>query len=159
MKNILLVCTGNICRSPTAEGVLRAQAQARGIGHLFYFDSAGTFGYHTGEPPDSRSIRIAATRGVDIASLRARKVCSSDFERFDLLLGMDSSHVKSLLLMAPPNSKNKVIPFDCKNVEDPYYGDDDGFLRVLSHIERRSHELLSEWSVALPAINHDGLEP
>ncbi|MCS6898998.1 MAG: low molecular weight protein-tyrosine-phosphatase [Myxococcales bacterium] len=145
MRRILLVCTGNICRSPTAEGVLRARAAARGLREKLHFDSAGLHGYHVGEPPDPRTIRAASARGYDLSSLRARRVTPQDFDRFDLLLGMDSSHVEALRRMAPLGSAAKVEPFDVEDVEDPYYGGPEGFERVLDQIERRAEMLLDAW--------------
>lgn len=145
MRRILLVCTGNICRSPTAEGVLRARAAARGLGHLIHADSAGIHGYHAGEPPDPRTIRAAAARGYDLSPLRARVVTPRDFDRFDLLLGMDSGHVEALRRMAPRGLAAKVEPFDLEDVEDPYYGGPAGFERVLDQIERRADVLLDSW--------------
>jgi protein-tyrosine phosphatase len=145
MRRILLVCTGNICRSPTAEGVLRARAAARGLGHLIHADSAGIHSYHAGEPPDPRTIRAAAARGYDLSPLRARVVTPRDFDRFDLLLGMDSGHVEALRRMAPRGLAAKVEPFDLEDVEDPYYGGPAGFERVLDQIERRVDVLLDSW--------------
>jgi protein-tyrosine phosphatase len=145
MKRVLLVCTGNICRSPTAEGVLRTRASARGLGARLEVDSAGIEGYHAGEAPDRRSVRAAATRGYDLSGLRARAVVPQDFARFDLLLGMDDGHVAALLRMAPPGCRGRVERFDEEEVGDPYYGGPEGFERVLDQIEGRADALLRAW--------------
>jgi protein-tyrosine phosphatase len=145
MLRVLLVCTGNICRSPTAEGVLRARAEARGLADRLLIDSAGTHGYHVGEPPDPRTVRAAAARGYDLSSLRARAVTPGDFRRFDLLLGLDRSHVQTLLQRAPHELRERVQPFDERDVEDPYHGGPEHFERVLDQVELRSEWWLRRW--------------
>jgi protein-tyrosine phosphatase len=101
---VLMVCTGNICRSPTAEGVLRAKLQRLGLHGRVEVDSAGTHGYHTGEPPDPRAIRHAAQRGYDISRLKARPVTDEDFARFDWVLAMDETHLLWLRKRQPPDT-------------------------------------------------------
>ena len=101
MKRILFVCLGNICRSPAAEGVLRAKARARDLS--LYIESAGTGAWHAGDPPDARMMRAAAKRGYDLSHQRARKVTDADFFEFDYLLAMDFANQTDLLEMAPPN--------------------------------------------------------
>lgn len=139
MKRILFVCLGNICRSPAAEGVLRARARERGM--KITIDSAGTGAWHVGDPPDARMIKEAGKRGYDIGHQRARKVDLSDFYEFDYLLAMDLSNHTDLLNLAPPNRECDIRLFldfaDCEEREtpDPYYGGDDGFTRVLDLIE------------------------
>lgn len=139
MKRILFVCLGNICRSPAAEGVLRARAKERGLDLVI--DSAGTGGWHAGDPPDARMIKAAARRGIDISRQRARQVDLSDFYEFDYLLAMDLSNHTDLLDLAPPNRECDIRLFldfaDCETREtpDPYYGGGDGFERVLDLIE------------------------
>ncbi|MHC4816226.1 MAG: low molecular weight protein-tyrosine-phosphatase, partial [Planctomycetota bacterium] len=96
---VLFVCTGNICRSPTAEGVLRKLVSDAGLGNRIEVDSAGTEGYHVGDPPDPRAIRTASRRGYDLSGLRARRVKRGDFERFDLLISMDRGHHERLLAL------------------------------------------------------------
>ena len=98
---VLMVCTGNICRSPTAEGVLRQLAQAAGRGRDVEVDSAGTTAYHVGEPPDERSQAHALRRGYDLSSQRARQVVAEDFRRFDWVIAMDRGHLRTLRQMAP----------------------------------------------------------
>jgi len=146
---VLFVCTGNICRSPTAEGVARGLAQKHGLDHLFEFDSAGTHGYHVGDPPDPRSIAVAARRGYDLAPLRARRVTEFDFIRFDRLLAMDRGHLESLRRSCPPPHRGKLgmfldfgQGFDADEVPDPYYGDARGFEHVLDLVEDAALSLI-----------------
>lgn len=139
MASVLFVCLGNICRSPAAEGTLRALARARGVDVTI--DSAGTGGWHAGDPPDPRMIRAAARRGIDISYLRARKVDFSDFYQFDYILAMDLSNFADLIDMAPPNRSCDIrlfldfAPGDERETPDPYYGGASGFERVLDLIE------------------------
>lgn len=152
MVKVLFVCTGNICRSPTAEGVFRAAAEAAGLGARTTADSAGTQGYHIGEAPDPRSVRAAAARQVDISGLRARRVAATDFHRFDLILAMDRGHLHALQSLAPPTPRAKIqlfldyagAPFAGGDVPDPYYGDGDGFEHVLDMTENAVAGLLAE---------------
>lgn len=143
---VLFVCLGNICRSPAAEGVLRAKAKERGIDLVI--DSAGTGGWHAGDPPDGRMIKAASKRGVDISYQRARQVDLSDFYQFDYLLSMDLSNHTDLLEMAPPNRTCDIRLFldfadgDTRETPDPYYGGGDGFERVLDLIEQGAEGFL-----------------
>jgi len=138
MKRILFVCTGNICRSPTAEGVLRHHTQ----GMQIETDSAGIYGYHIGEAPDPRTIAMAKTRGYDLTPLRARKVTDEDFNTYDLILAMDKGHHEALMSMAPPSSIAEIALFldyaqGCgyDEVPDPYYGEVQEFEKVLDLVE------------------------
>lgn len=140
---ILFVCTGNICRSPTAEGVLRARAAARGLDGLTV-DSAGTHGYHVGEPPDRRSIEAAARRGYDLSGLRARRLRPSDYDDFDLLLAMDRGHLRILRDGCPSGEHSRLRLFLEHDVPDPYYGAAGGFEEVLDLIESGCDRLLAE---------------
>lgn len=139
MKRILFVCLGNICRSPAAEGVLRAKARARGVD--VYIESAGTGGWHVGDPPDGRMIKAAGARGYDISHQRAREVALSDFYEFDYLLAMDLSNHADLMETAPPNRTCDIRLFldfadgETRETPDPYYGPAGGFDRVLDLIE------------------------
>ncbi len=146
---VLFVCTGNICRSPTAEGVFRALVAAAGLDGRIATDSAGTHSYHVGEPPDRRSVAAARERGMDLSDLRARKVRAEDFRDFDLILAMDRSHYDALRRACPRDLAERVRLFldfaphlGLKDVPDPYYGAGDGFERVLDMIEAASAGLL-----------------
>lgn len=149
MIKVLFVCTGNICRSPTAEGVFRALVESNGLSEHIMVDSAGTHAYHVGEPPDSRSTIAARKRGIELSGQRARKVKAADFDEFDLLLAMDRSHQQSLVQLCPKQHEDKVRLFlsfapelGLRDVPDPYYGVGDGFERVLDMIEAGSRGLL-----------------
>jgi len=139
---ILMCCMGNICRSPTAEGVLRAKLEAAGLADRVELDSAGTHDYHVGRAPDARSQRHALRRGYDLSALRARQVGVADFERFDLVLAMDHANLAALQVLHPGASADRLrllmsfsTRHDAEEVPDPYYGEGDGFERVLDYIE------------------------
>jgi protein-tyrosine phosphatase len=139
---VLMVCMGNICRSPTAEGVLRQRLQAAGLSDLVHVDSAGTHGYHIGSPPDERSQAHARRRGYELAGLRARRVCDDDFAGFDLILAMDDDNLEWLLAQCPAEHRarvGKLVAFARGDhegaVPDPYYGGKADFERVLDLVE------------------------
>ncbi|HET7757332.1 MAG TPA: low molecular weight protein-tyrosine-phosphatase [Steroidobacteraceae bacterium] len=147
---ILFVCLGNICRSPTAEGVLRALAAREAPELILEVDSAGTAGYHIGEPPDLRTRQAAARRGYDLGSLRARIVEPGDFERFDLILAMDRENLQVLRRRAPAHTHERLRLFlefapdaEPAEVPDPYYGGPNGFEEVLDLVEAASRGLLA----------------
>ena len=150
-RSVLFVCMGNICRSPTAEGVFRKLAREAGLAEQLRIDSAGTHAYHEGEPPDRRAQAAAERRGYDLSTLRARRVSEEDFDQFDLILGMDSLNLVTLQDRADeaahPRLK-KLLDYSRKNpggdVPDPYYGGTTGFERVLDLIEEAGAELLRE---------------
>ena len=153
---ILLVCTGNICRSPTAEGVVRGLIRRSGLESRILVESAGTHGYHAGEAPDQRSQKAALSRGYDLSRQRARMVEIEDFQRFDLLLAMDQGHLECLLRRSPPVYQHKIrlfMSFSRKypshEVPDPYYGGPHGFERVLDMCEDAAESLLAEVSALL----------
>ncbi len=135
MVKVLFVCTGNICRSPTAHGVFRHRVRALNLENRIACDSAGTHAYHVGEPPDKRSTATALTRGYDLSDLRARKVTYDDFEEFDYILCMDAGHKLILEQVAPKTLHHKIQMFDVRDVGDPYYGGAQGFEDVLDQIE------------------------
>ena len=146
---VLFVCTGNICRSPTAEAIFRKLAADAGMAGAVAADSAGTHGYHIGEPPDSRAQKAAAKRGYDLSALRARTIEGADFQRFDLILAMDEDHYSILSSMAQPAAAHKLKlmmtyaqRFRERDVPDPYYGGPQGFERVLDLLEDAAGGLL-----------------
>ncbi len=146
---VLFVCLGNICRSPTAEGVFRQKAKARGVDVTT--DSCGTAAYHVGDPPDRRSAAAAKARGYPIDDLRGRQVEADDFETFDLILAMDKENLRNLRAIAPDHAAHKLRLFlsfaksaDSEEVPDPYYGGDEGFAHVLDLVEDASEGLL-DW--------------
>lgn len=148
---VLLVCMGNICRSPTAEGVLRTYIKNNNLGDCFEVDSAGTHGYHVGEAPDSRTQRAASIRGYNLSQLRARKVARQDLDYFDLILAMDKSNLDNLNRMATPEQQERIKlfmdyakNFDDDEVPDPYYGLGHGFDLVLDMVEDASQGLIDE---------------
>lgn len=148
---VLLVCMGNICRSPTAEGVLRQLLRINDLGNKVEVDSAGTHGYHVGEAPDSRTQRAAALRGYNLSQLRARKVARQDLDYFDLVLAMDRSNFDNLQRMASPEQQRRIKlfmdyarNFDDDEVPDPYYGLGHGFDLVLDMVEDASLGLIDE---------------
>ena len=150
MRSVLFVCLGNICRSPTAEGVLRHLLNEQAPELQVEVDSAGTADYHIGEPPDSRSRRAALRRGIDLSSLRARQVIARDFARFDLILAMDRSNLRELQAMQPKDSRARVQLFleyapelERSDVPDPYYGDARGFEEVLDLSAAASRGLIA----------------
>jgi protein-tyrosine phosphatase len=144
-----MVCLGNICRSPTAEGVLRARALARGMHHVVV-DSAGTGGWHRGEPPDPRTVKAAKNRGINLSSLRARQLTDDDLVSFDLVLAMDVSNLQDIEAKkagvhdaAPSALFLSFAPeLDVDEVPDPYYGGPEGFAHVLDLCEAASDALL-----------------
>jgi protein-tyrosine phosphatase len=133
---LLMVCLGNICRSPTAEAVLRAKLFDAGLAHRVFVDSAGTGGWHVGDPPDPRSQRHAARRGYDLSPLRARRVTPDDFDRFDYILAMDEDNLADLRRLAPDqNGRASLGLFAAVEVPDPYSGTPASFERVLDLVE------------------------
>ena len=160
MYRVLFVCTGNICRSPTAEAVFRHKYEARGQGKLFMTDSAGTHGYHTGEGPDPRSVNTAQLRGVSMEGIVARPVSVRDFDEFDLILALDEGHHKRLKAMMPKDAKAKLALFldyhpnrKGESVPDPYYGDQRGFDHVFDLIDEGAEAMLDflKTSISYPA--------
>ena len=148
---VLFVCMGNICRSPTAEGVFRRIVAERASHLGLEIDSAGTHAYHVGEPPDPRTIEAAMSRGIDLTDLRARQVSKDDFERFDLIVAMDRLNHATLLDRSPPEHHPRIrtlLEFAGRtapaDVPDPYYGGAEGFDDVLDLVESAVEGLLAE---------------
>ena len=149
---VLVVCTGNICRSPSAEGVLREMARKGQI--ELQVDSAGTHDYHVGEPPDRRAISHAKKRGYDISGLRARQVAQADFENFDLLLAMDRGHLRILERICPAKHRHKLRLFASgQDVPDPYYGESEHFEATLDLIEAAAGRLIDELRAHLSRVS------
>ena len=146
--SVLFVCMGNICRSPTAEGVFRHLVKQADEGDRIDMDSAGTHAYHVGEPPDRRARAAAKRRGISLDGIAARRVSEDDYERFDLILAMDEDNLARLQDEAPGQHIDKVRLFLSytqgpeTEVPDPYYGGPAGFERVLDLVEDASRELL-----------------
>jgi protein-tyrosine phosphatase len=147
--SVLFVCMGNICRSPTAEGVFRHVVNERNLHDVIKVDSAGTHAYHIGDSPDSRSQVTAKSRGVDLSAQRARKVEANDFERFDYVIAMDRSNYENLKVLANPDQQSRLHLFmdftntwDNAEVPDPYYGGGDGFTNVFDMVQSASEGLL-----------------
>lgn len=154
---VLMVCMGNICRSPTAEGVLRALVQRAGLQRRITVDSAGTHGFHVGVAPDKRSQQHAARRGYDLSRLRARQLTARDFERFDLVLVMDEANEQAALALCPPAHAGRVhrltqfcLRHQANAVPDPYYGGAQGFEQVLDLVEDACAGLLAALQARQP---------
>lgn len=148
-RRILFVCLGNICRSPLGEGLLRAKAEALGLDGRVEADSAGTGGWHQGDPPDPRSVSVAQRHGIDIAGLRARKVRTADFNDFDMIFAMDRSNLRDLVRITPHDSVADIHLFmdfvsgQKRDVPDPYYGDDGDFEAVYQMLSQGCDRLLA----------------
>lgn len=146
--SVLFVCMGNICRSPTAEAVLRQYVENAGLSEQIRIDSAGTHDYHIGNPPDARTQRAAQQRGYDMSGLRGRQVGVEDFERFDYVLAMDHANLAILQRLAEQGGANPHLLLGYarrhaeREVPDPYYGGADGFERVLDMVEDAAEGLL-----------------
>ncbi|MDX1486020.1 MAG: low molecular weight protein-tyrosine-phosphatase [Alphaproteobacteria bacterium] len=149
MVRVLFVCLGNICRSPTAQGVFEGLVERQGLAHAVGADSAGTGSWHIGKPPDRRALEAARRRGIDLSRYRARQVVAEDFHRFDLVLAMDRDNHRALQRIAPGGPAARLgkfmdfaPAFSIDDVPDPYYGGVQGFETVLDMIEAGSRGLL-----------------
>lgn len=149
--SVLFVCMGNICRSPTAEGVFRRLVQKAGLEHTILIDSAGTHDYHIGSVPDRRASAAAGKRGYDLSALRGRQVSRQDFHEFDYILAMDRDNLSNLQRICPPEHASKVSlflefspNFSETEVPDPYYGGAQGFEHVLDLVEDASRGLMQK---------------
>ncbi|GFD82724.1 protein-tyrosine-phosphatase [Tenacibaculum sp. KUL118] len=139
MKKILMVCLGNICRSPLAEGILKSKLSSES----FIVDSAGTAGYHVGELPDGRSIEVARKYGIDITNQRSRKFTKADFDKFDIIFAMDQNNYADIVALSENEGQhekvklilNELYPDENRSVPDPYYGGDQGFENVYKMLD------------------------
>jgi protein-tyrosine phosphatase len=154
--SVLVVCTGNICRSPTGEGVLRRLAEKRGLAGRIHVASAGTHDYHVGECPDPRTQKHAKKRGYDLSAQRAMQVAAEHFDEFDYILAMDRTHLRQLRALAPQGSRARLGMFleasgrwKGEDVPDPYYGGPDGFERVLDMVEEAAERWLDRFQAEL----------
>lgn len=147
---VLMVCLGNICRSPTAHGVFKQRVENAGLSEFIEVDSAGTGDWHIGRPPDPRACGAAQIRGYDLTPLRARQVRQDDFESFDYILAMDEENLSNLRALCPPQFQGRLKLFldfaddavEYRYVPDPYYGEEEGFQLVLDLVENASDSLL-----------------
>lgn len=140
---ILMVCLGNICRSPLAEGILQSKVNS----DLVFVDSAGTSGWHVGELPDQRSILIAEQNGIDLTNQQSRKFTTNDFDRFDLIYAMDTSNYNDILSLSRNKTDKSKVHFilrNKKNVPDPYYGGDNGFKNVFDMLNEACDYIVNE---------------
>ena len=151
MVRVLFVCMGNICRSPTAEGVFRHKVNSAGLDKQIHIDSAGTHAYHVGEPPDQRAQAAARQRGFDLSAQRARRVHASDFEQYDYIMAMDEANYADLVSACPAHLQQRINLFldfahnsNTREVPDPYYGGDHGFEHVLDLVEAAAEGLLKQ---------------
>jgi protein-tyrosine phosphatase len=154
--SVLIVCTGNICRSPTAEGVMREQARKRGLADRVRIASAGTHDYHLGDSPDPRTLEHASKRGYHLGAQRASQVKDEDFRTFDYILAMDRGHLRTLRAIAPAGSRAKLGLFleasgkwKDEDVPDPYYGGVEAFEQVLDMVEEASQRWLERIAAEL----------
>ncbi|MDE0308882.1 MAG: low molecular weight phosphotyrosine protein phosphatase [Acidiferrobacterales bacterium] len=148
---VLFVCLGNICRSPSSEGVFRSMVESRSLDCEIKVDSAGTAGYHVGARPDSRAIEAAAKRGVCISNLRARRVNLQDYAKFDYIIAMDLFNYEDLVSLAPSDYKGRICLFmdfapqwEAREIPDPYYGGGEAFELMLDMIEAASKGLIED---------------
>jgi protein-tyrosine phosphatase len=154
--SVLVVCTGNICRSPTGEGVLRRLAEKRGLADRIRVASAGTHDNHVGEGHDPRTTKHASKRGYDLSAQRAQQVSAEHFHEFDYILAMDRSHLRILRSLAPAGSKARLGMFleasarwKGEDVPDPYYGGVEGFEQVLDMVEEAAARWLDRMEAEL----------
>lgn len=147
---VLFVCLGNICRSPTAEAVMRSKLQERGLENYFDIGSAGTGNWHVGECPDARAQKAALMRGYDMSQIRARQITEKDFRQYDLILAMDRSNIANMRRVCPSGCLSKIdlllsyaSDANIDEVPDPYYGEEDGFNMVLDLLEKACNNLIS----------------
>ncbi len=151
MAKVLFVCLGNICRSPTAQGVFEKMLADRGLSDKVLVDSCGTGGWHVGSPPDERTVKTAKEYGYDLSHLRARKFAAEDFGKFDYILAMDARNLADVIKHVPRDYQGTIKLFldyakdvEVTEVPDPYYGGSEGFTRVIKLIENACQGLIDE---------------
>lgn len=161
MVKVLFVCTGNICRSPTAEGVFRHHVAAAGLDGDIVIDSAGTGSWHVGDPPDPRSQATALERGIDLSGQRARQVTPDDFAQFNYVIALDQSHMDGMSRLCPAEYSSRLTlllsyapALGVRDVPDPYYGGARGFDDVFDMIDSACRELLAR--IQTHDLNGDG---
>ncbi len=167
MIHVLMLCTGNICRSPIAEGWLRTHVDQADLSGQIRVDSAGTTDYHVGEPPDRRAQQLMRARGIEIGGLRARKLCIADLEQFDYLLAMDNGHLSLLQHCAQqvhsPGKIHRIMVFSpgwkLQEVPDPYYGGQRGVIQVVDMLEAASRGFLTHLRESHFEVQEAGLDP
>jgi protein-tyrosine phosphatase len=155
MTRILMVCLGNICRSPIADGLLQKKVKESNLD--IYVDSAGTSAHHTGEAPDQRMQRVALSRGTNLSNLKARQLTYNDFEKFDVIYAMDNENLKNILALAKnDNDKQKVRlflnelhPQQNLNVPDPYFGGNKGFEEVYDMVDATTDEIIRKFKLQI----------
>lgn len=149
--NVLFICLGNICRSPTAHGIFEELVRQEQLNERIYVDSCGTGDWHIGHPPDARATSAARSRGIDLSTLRARQVCTDDFHQFDYLMAMDNQNLADLKVLRPAGFSGELdlllrftgVNDAAADVPDPYFGGEDGFHEVFDLIEKASLSLLA----------------
>jgi|AntRauTorcE11897_2_1112592.scaffolds.fasta_scaffold02539_6 protein-tyrosine phosphatase len=140
---LLFVCTGNICRSPTAQGIMEDMIENAGLD--ITCDSAGTYGLHAGEPPDQRAIKIASEHGIDISRYRARQIEDEDFEYYDIIFALDDGHLQAMKAQKPTGARAQLKLFaKDADVPDPWYGEEDGFHQTYDMIARAAESVFAE---------------
>jgi protein-tyrosine phosphatase len=151
MKKILFVCTGNICRSPSVEGVFRSKLEKLGILQKFTIDSAALYAYHVGETPDYRAINEAERRGIDLNEIHARQIILDDFYEYDLILGMTDEHINFLEAKKPQDSSSEIDlflkyagNFEDDQLADPFYGGENAFTNMFDRIETACDKIISK---------------
>lgn len=151
MVNVLFVCLGNICRSPTAHGIFEQMVKAEGLEGHIHVDSCGTGAWHIGQPPDDRTQKAALAKGYDLSHLRARRIAADDFDKFQYILAMDARNLADVIKKVPDDYAGRVQLFldyssdkHLVEVPDPYYGSHDGFERVFTLVESTCKNLLED---------------
>ncbi len=156
-KRVLFVCSGNICRSAAADGMLRQQLSDLGLSDKIYVDSVGTHGFHQGEAPDPRTIAVAEEDGINIKFLRARKITAKDFEKFDIIYAMDHGHYEELHQLKPSDATCEIEMYlETGDVPDPWYGEKEDFYIMYDIIKERMPHIIKSISAGLEETPAEG---